>query len=224
MNLREFLESAETFIDYYIGAKEGGSFFYIGPPDKALNDIIFIQHKAYKDVKATRFRSKLEIARLKAEEPKPSELEAYKKLLKKKKDNLKILNDRVKDWTPLFDREVLEVTPRVTGGVKVIVDGFCSGNYWSISEYDKTRKDESPKMDIHPTGVEELRAAILEQAVDDYQKTLKHKREKGSEPGNQMLTSNSLKTFFRSNWFESLCNLDGKAVIRMIEKEEAANG
>lgn len=239
MILREFLEQSDKNTDYFIGAEDGGGFFYIGPPKRALKDIISIQKKAKHDVKATYERAREELKNLKAQTPKTSQTEYHKSQVKRKTENLNNLRARVKNWKPLLDREIIDVRPKtIEPGMIVIVSGFCTGNCWSSWEYDKTRENTLPKIDLHRDGVEDLRGAILELAASDYKNTIAHKFKNGSEPLDPLLTSYSLKSFFTSKWFEDLCNLDGEEVVKAIEeqaikeeieklnqkKEEACNG
>ena len=73
-------------------------------------------------------------------------------------------------------------------------------------------------MDIFDDSIGDLVAAIIEQAIKDYnwgQKNLKHKRaEKRSEAKRFMV---EVPAFFRCLWFKTICNLDGERIIGVLE-------
>lgn len=219
MTLREFLENATNETIYYIGADEGGGFFFIGEASQALTDIVEIQAKALRNlIKSIKYNQD-ELRALKERKPGSDREKYWQKQVKKKMLLIKGLKERRKTWTPLFDRTILDVRPRILdNGMTIIVDGFCTGKYWSLGEYDPSKK-QSSKMVIHPDGVENLRGAILEKAAEDYKNTVKYKRSHGEEPKKQELTTNSLRRFFKSEYFKDICNLDGADVMQMIERQ-----
>lgn len=63
-----------------------------------------------------------------------------------------------------------------------------------------------------------LAHAIVEKAIEDYRGLLKMKS--SEMPGAPNCNLNELEDFFRSNWFKTLCDLDGKKVLEELRKEE----
>lgn len=219
MTLREFLDKADADTVYYIGAVDGGSFFFVGTPDGALRDLEDISKEKIAVMKNSAKYARSELARLKkdmADIENPTKRQ--KDYLKRKMTNLKNMRRRVKDWVPLLDREVVEAYKRKTGGVAVIVSGYCAGGFWSIEEYNKVKKPRS-KMDLHPNGVENLRTAILARAAIDYKDAIIHKAKTGTEFPEADRTTGGLEHFFRGHLFESICDYDGEAVIKMCQQQ-----
>ena len=66
------------------------------------------------------------------------------------------------------------------------------------------------------TCYESLCLAIIEQAVRDYKKALE--AEMKCEDLNARRVIKELETFFKSEWFEQLSNLDGRLMIKNIRK------
>ncbi|MBQ3138073.1 MAG: hypothetical protein IJB68_00975 [Ruminococcus sp.] len=58
-----------------------------------------------------------------------------------------------------------------------------------------------------------LAAAIVERAVIDFRSAVKHRDYEEME---------QLKKFFTSDWFQMLCDIDGKLIIRTLEMEDVA--
>ena len=74
--------------------------------------------------------------------------------------------------------------------------------------YEKTRKDQ----------YEELKNAIILQAVEDYRYLLK--RDLDSAIRYHFQTSiDELHKFFLSDWFKWLTNIDGRRLVNQIRKE-----
>jgi hypothetical protein len=84
-----------------------------------------------------------------------------------------------------------------------------------------------PRDSIHA-----LAAAVVEQAIDDYRacvrgKTLDGERNHGGRWANTAElrkracegSMNAIERFFRSDWFYTLCDCDGEAVIRRLREE-----
>ncbi len=67
-------------------------------------------------------------------------------------------------------------------------------------------------------GYQKLAEAIIVRAADDYRRALKtYKR----NPRHKKVSAEmkELEDFFRSDWFESLSNLDGEEIMNMLCKE-----
>lgn len=63
------------------------------------------------------------------------------------------------------------------------------------------------------TGYENLANAIVAQAVDDYRRLLRGKRVQNK------VTKKDCEKFFLSQWFESLTQVDGKKILKRLQKE-----
>jgi hypothetical protein len=63
------------------------------------------------------------------------------------------------------------------------------------------------------TGYENLANAIVAQAVDDYRRLLRGKRVPDK------VTKKKCEKFFLSKWFESLTQVDGKKILKRLQKE-----
>lgn len=63
---------------------------------------------------------------------------------------------------------------------------------------------------------EALAAAIVEQAVKDYKKALT--AEKRCQDLDARRRIRELETFFKSDWFAQLSNLDGRLLIKNVRK------
>ena len=63
-----------------------------------------------------------------------------------------------------------------------------------------------------------LAKGIVIQAIEDYRQTLKHNRIKyvSSKKYNRI----ELEKFFLSDWFQALCDWDGKTLITIIKEQE----
>ena len=66
------------------------------------------------------------------------------------------------------------------------------------------------------TCYESLCLAIIEQAVRDYKKALE--AEMKCEDLNARRVIKELETFFKSEWFAQLSNLDGRLLIKNVRK------
>ena len=66
------------------------------------------------------------------------------------------------------------------------------------------------------TCYESLCLAIIEQAVRDYKKALE--AEMKCEDLNTRRVIRELETFFKSEWFAQLSNLDGRLLIKNVRK------
>ena len=66
------------------------------------------------------------------------------------------------------------------------------------------------------TCYESLRLAIIEQAVKDYKKALEV--EMKCEDLNARRVIKELETFFKSEWFAQLSNLDGRLLIKNVRE------
>lgn len=60
--------------------------------------------------------------------------------------------------------------------------------------------------------------AIIMQAVKDYRKALRMLR-KDPEHEKSLFWKKDVERFFRSQWFEDLCDLDGEVLIEQLQKE-----
>ncbi len=65
-------------------------------------------------------------------------------------------------------------------------------------------------------GWDGLRLSIVIQAAQDYEGALKGKRLEDVSPRQRV---GELELFFRSPWFEMLCDLDGEIMIRKIRRK-----
>lgn len=65
-----------------------------------------------------------------------------------------------------------------------------------------------------------LAEAIVEQACEDYRRVLKGKR----RTREYILCRKELEHFFRSDWFETLCSLDGDHLMRRLQNEHRCVG
>lgn len=97
--------------------------------------------------------------------------------------------------------------------------------------------EKAPDRRLDPKGIPEssihaLAAAVVEQAVSDYRycirgRTLSGERNKGGRHQNmdelrEKACEGSMKSierFFRSDWFYTLCDCDGEAVIKYLRQE-----
>ncbi len=66
------------------------------------------------------------------------------------------------------------------------------------------------------TCYESLCLAIIETAVRDYKKALE--AEMKCEDLNARRATRELETFFKSDWFKQLSNLDGRLLIKNVRK------
>lgn len=65
-------------------------------------------------------------------------------------------------------------------------------------------------------GVENLRYAIVQQAVDDYVDLLAGFTLPTPKDG---CTTTQLEKFFLSEWYRQLCDIDGRAMIQMLKEK-----
>lgn len=70
-------------------------------------------------------------------------------------------------------------------------------------------------MKMTESGMNNLREAIIQKAIEDYAKVLK-------APESSEKKRNELKSFFLGPWFEMLSTLDGKTLMRLTEMKVAA--
>ena len=88
--------------------------------------------------------------------------------------------------------------------------------------------DEFAREEAIRKGIEELRAAVVWQACDDYYAMLKHPGKKvcwGLDKKRQRKKFDDIKSlgkFFRSKWFSFWCGADGEAVMEQIRANCAA--
>ena len=66
------------------------------------------------------------------------------------------------------------------------------------------------------TCYKSLCLAIIEQAVRDYKKALEVERKYENRDSRRLIRE--LETFFKSDWFAQLSNLDGKLLIKNVRK------
>lgn len=94
-----------------------------------------------------------------------------------------------------------------------------------------------PDRPLNPENIQDdcihaLAAAVVEQAVADYRMCIKGKQLAGEstykgrckDPEGAKLkgrerSMNAIEKFFRSDWFYTLCDCDGEAVIKRLRKE-----
>lgn len=67
-----------------------------------------------------------------------------------------------------------------------------------------------------------LAHAIVEKAVEDYRELLKMKS--SEMPGAPNCNLKELEAFFRSDWFKTLCDLDGEKVLEELKEEMDDDG
>ena len=65
---------------------------------------------------------------------------------------------------------------------------------------------------------ENIANAVVVQAADDYQKILRRLKRRPKDPALED-QRRMLERFFRSGWFETLCDLDGRALIWKLQME-----
>lgn len=78
--------------------------------------------------------------------------------------------------------------------------------------------------DICPEGIEALRFAIVKQAIQDYDDSLKWLRKHPERVGStyfctkntKLRTKTECEKFFKSQWFACLCDIDGEALMKSI--------
>ncbi len=63
-----------------------------------------------------------------------------------------------------------------------------------------------------------LANAIVIQAVKDYRKAMRRLR-KDPKHEKSLFWKKYIERFFRSQWFEDLCDLDGEVLIEQLQKE-----
>ncbi len=69
------------------------------------------------------------------------------------------------------------------------------------------------------TAYQELACAIVEKAISDYRKALRAlKLDTSNELAGKQ--ADELESFFRSKWFDTLCNVDGLLIIDTICEQE----
>lgn len=83
--------------------------------------------------------------------------------------------------------------------------------------------------EINDIGIENLRFAIVKQAILDYEGALKWLRKHGNHVEQTQGYQHSLNTrkwtkeeceyFFKSEWFGMLCDIDGEVMMRTIRKK-----
>lgn len=214
MTLRDFLKNATDDANYYIGAEDGGGFFFIGKPSDALKDLDDINKTKLNSLKKTVKDAKSFIKALKTSSDPAAAVE-----ISRRTTNLNAANKKLKSWKNLLDREIISVDRKKTEpGFNVVVEGYFVGKCWFLHEYNKTKVKKSPK-EIHPDGVDFLRTAILTKAAEDYKYTLEYKRKNGRDPKIPHMSQAALEAFFKSNWFNDLCDLDGKDVMYLIRRQ-----
>lgn len=83
-------------------------------------------------------------------------------------------------------------------------------------------------MEIHEKGLENIRFAIVMAAVKEYSVKyrlflrLKNKGASITKMNNVKGDLRALERFFRSEWFELLCDIDPEFIIRTIQNDPAA--
>ncbi len=72
-------------------------------------------------------------------------------------------------------------------------------------------------------GYKELACAIVEKAISDYRKAL---RKLKADTNNELAgkQADECESFFKSKWFDTLCNVDGLLIIDKICEQELFNG
>lgn len=73
------------------------------------------------------------------------------------------------------------------------------------------------------TAYEELACAIVEKAIGDYRKVLR-KLHINRDDELAAKQADELESFFRSKWFDTLCNVDGLLIIDKICEQELFDG
>ena len=74
-------------------------------------------------------------------------------------------------------------------------------------------------------GLDDLRFAIIQQACKDYEASLKYLRNHPEKDWQSRKTLQAIRmkdeceTFFRSQYFSLLCDLEGEEIMRMIRKK-----
>lgn len=79
-----------------------------------------------------------------------------------------------------------------------------------ISDYERITPEK-----IHPEGAQALVEGIVEKAAKDWRDGVKHERKTGKRSG----VRQECERFVRSDWFTTLTGLDGRYVLRKLEKE-----
>lgn len=84
---------------------------------------------------------------------------------------------------------------------------------------------------ISDIGIERLKSAIVEQALKDlrvaylrYRSVVRRRGANSLEARNQLLEVERLENWFRSGWYDMLCELDGNYLIEQIRRRVDKNG
>lgn len=70
------------------------------------------------------------------------------------------------------------------------------------------------KTEINSCGLENLRYAIVRQAISDYRGILSHTLKETSN-----CNKRELEKFFKSQWFNEICDYDGNKLMRQIKEQ-----
>ena len=77
--------------------------------------------------------------------------------------------------------------------------------------------------DIHDVGYYGLANAIIIKAIKDYRSAIKRVK-KNKNDSRAISRINEVRRFFRSQYFQSLCDYDGEYIIEKVEKEMGYKG
>lgn len=72
---------------------------------------------------------------------------------------------------------------------------------------------EAKKTEMCKEGIDNLRCAVVEQAVKDYKALLTGKKLPTSD-----CNISELERFFRSDWYKTLCDYDGERLMSQIKE------
>ena len=74
------------------------------------------------------------------------------------------------------------------------------------------------------TAYQELACAIVEKAISDYRKALRQYKANKEAFELSAKAVDELESFFKSKWFDTLCNVDGLFIIDKICEQELFDG
>ena len=81
------------------------------------------------------------------------------------------------------------------------------------------RKEPKLTDEVLKENIRNLANAVVKQAADDYRLAL-HGREQKFTENTAGFDRGELEEFFRSSWFQALCDLDGEELMKQLKEDE----
>lgn len=200
MTLSDYMKTADPDQQYQVGAMSG--FFWFGKPENFEKEIPAVEYEMYD--RHIRYITN----------------SSYAKKTGMRKKSLEEFN--------FGDREVEKEYKVRNGNIALIVPGDEWGPFWDQEEWDDRFRGYEERTPIRgeDKAVDELRTAIVKNALDDYYNILvgDYTKETGIRiPGATLDTVGvnrlELKNFFHGRWFETLMpDTDGPRLFSQFEK------